>query len=164
MTSIRFLIHASIIVLTAATAVPASIEGRDDPPVRLLQERTYLGRSMTYWLKVLRDREEESMSLAFDAIHSLGQDAWVAVPDLTRLVAAPFAPIDIGKDSHESVAAKLYDIAVRTEAIDTLGWIGQSASPSTLTLIRWALMTRVTPAAMRNADTDELFIELVTIQ
>src|ERR1051325_5153745 len=79
MTSIRFLIHASIIVLTAATAVPASIEGRDDPPVRLFQERTYLGRPMTYWLKVLRDRDEESMSLAFDAIHSLGQGAWVAV-------------------------------------------------------------------------------------
>src|SRR5205085_11434127 len=45
----------------------------------------------------------------------------------------------------------------------TLGWIGQSASPSTLTLIRWALTPRVTPAGMRNADNDELFIELVTM-
>jgi hypothetical protein len=103
------------------------------------------------------------MSLAFDAIHSLEQDAWIAVPDLQQLVAAPFVPIDIGKDSHAMIASKVYDIAVRSEAIETLAWIGESGAPATAALLDWALMDRVVPAAKRSPDHDDLFIELVIV-
>jgi hypothetical protein len=163
MTSIRLLIRATVVVLSIAIVAPAASASNDDPPVRPFQERTYQGKPFTYWLQVIRDRDKEMIPLAFDAIHSLGQDAWIAVPELTRLVAAPFDPIHIGDDSRKLLASKLYDIAVRTEAVETLGWIGEPASPSGITLIRWALTSRIAPGAFSGAEDGELFIDLVTM-
>jgi hypothetical protein len=152
-----------IIALTSAVSAQAATERASDDRDRLFQERTYLGKPITFWLDAIRNRDANLMSNAFDAIYSLGPDAWVAVPDLTKLVAAPFAPIDIDRDSKGVVASKVYDITVRSEAVEMLGWIGPSAAPSTLTLIQWALARRIMPSAKRSAGNYELFIELVTM-
>ena len=166
-------ITAVAITITAAAALPAEdMHSRPTPPSidkqkdrdRVLQYPAYLNKPLSYWLNVIRNRNERMISLAFDAIRGLGPNAWAAVPDLTRLVAAPFTPIHIGKDSNEAIASKVYDIALRTEAIDTLAVIGESASTATPSLVGWALTPRiVVPGIMRNADDDELFIELVMI-
>jgi hypothetical protein len=148
-----------IFVVSASAAVEKSGDDRD----QLFQERTYQGQPLTFWLKVIRDRNEDKLAAAFDAIHSLGPDAWIAVPELTRLVEAPFVAINIDHDSQEAVAAKLYDITVRSEAIETLGWIGESAAPSTMALLEWGLMQRISAPAKHSAERDELFIELVAM-
>jgi hypothetical protein len=166
MTSIRFLVRTVIVglaIAAAATAAIGAVEKTDGERDRLFQERSYLGKPLVYWLNIIRSRNEEGITLAFDAVRSLGPDGWIAVPDLTRLIAAPFSPIEIGMDSQESVAAKLYDIAVRAEAIDTLAWMGESGSPAALSLIRWALAERIIPDPSRNPDNDELFVELVIV-
>ena len=152
MNSIRSLLKVMVASIAIATmAIPAS--AADEPQ--------YMGKGLSYWLNVIRDRNEEMISLAFDAIRNLGPEARAAVPDLTQLVAAPFTPIQIGKDSHEVIASKIYEIALRAEAIDALTSIGESAAPATMPLVRWALTLHVMPGVMRNADDDELFIELV---
>ena len=143
----RFTVATMMIVLMGGSALAAS----DD-------ESKYLGKPLNYWLQVLRDRNEEMISLAFDAIRGLGPQARAAVPELTALVAAP---IRIGKDSPKLIAKKLYDIEVRAQAIDALAAIGESASSAAAPLIRWALTMRVIPEAIRNSDDEELFIELV---
>src|SRR5262249_2760632 len=147
MSSIRLRLTSAFVTLIIVFSVQAMAEMSDNNRDQFFQERTYQGRPLTFWLKVIRDREEDKLSAAFDAIHSLGPDAWVAVPDLTRLVEAPFVAIDIDRDSEEAVAAKLYDIALRSEAIETLGWIGESAAPSTKALLQWGLTKRVSPPA-----------------
>src|SRR5262252_10624576 len=125
MTSTRMFLTSAMATLIFVVSASAAVEKSGDDRDQLFQERTYQGQPLTFWLKVIRDREEDRLSAAFDAIHSLGPDAWVAVPDLTRLVEAPFVAINLDRDSREAVAAKLYDIAVRSEAIETLGWIGE---------------------------------------
>jgi hypothetical protein len=103
------------------------------------------------------------ISVAFDAIRSLGPDAWPAVPELTRIVAAPFVPVEIGKDSEETIASKLYDIELRSEAVDGLAAIGGAAAPSTASIIEWALTIRVLPGETSTREEDEQFIELVAL-
>ncbi len=147
----KIVVATMMLILMAGSALP--VVATDD--------MRYLGKPLTYWLQVLRDRNEEMMSLAFDAIRGLGPEARQAVPELTAIVAAPFNPIRIGKDSPKAIARKLYDIEVRAEAIDALAAIGESASAATAPLIRWALTTRVIPEAVRNTDDEELFIELI---
>jgi hypothetical protein len=163
MKSIRHLLRIAITVTAIAITAPVLLPAEDTHPKKIepLQEPAYFNKPLSYWLGVIRDRDEKKIALAFEAIRGLGPDAWAAVPDLTRLVAAPFTPIHIGKDSHEMIAAKLYDITLRDEAIDTLTVIGESSSTATLSLVRWALTQRVVPGIMRNEDDDELFIELV---
>src|SRR5437879_2849908 len=100
MKSIRLLgrvAGAAIVILLVATNTLAS---RADEP-------EYLGKKLSFWMKVIRDRDKEMISLAFDALRSLGPEAQAAVPDLTALVAAPFTPIRIGKDSQKVIASKL---------------------------------------------------------
>src|SRR5579871_6038762 len=116
MTSIRVLITALFLATTIVPSTYAAAEKTDNDHDKLFQERTYLGRPLTFWLKVLRDRDEKWLSDAFDAIHSLGNDAWVAVPELTKIVGAPFEPIAIGIDPMDVIAQKLYDISIRSEA------------------------------------------------
>ena len=123
----------------------------------------YQGKTLSYWLKVIRDQDEELISFAFEAIRSLGSQAWLAVPELTRLVAAPFTPIQIGKDSDEVIACKLYDIEVRSEAIDSLASIGEAASPATTAVVQWALTVRVVLGERLTKDEDERFLELVAL-
>jgi hypothetical protein len=163
MTSLRLFLISILATLTFVVSAPASDESGSDGHDRLFQERTYQGKPLTFWLKVIRDRDEDQLPAAFDAIRSLGPDAWVAVPELSRVVDAPFVAINIDRDSQDTVATKLYDIAVRTEAIETLGWMGESAAPSTRALLDWALMKRVIPPDKQSSDSDELFIELVAM-
>ncbi len=161
MRPIRILLTTLVLAVTAVSSTQGAVENGHNNPDRLFQERTYLGKPLTFWLKALRDRDEENLSDAFGAIHSLGSDAWVAVPELSRVVAAPFEPIRIGSDSEETIASKLYDISVRTEAIETLGWIGEPAAASTPALIKWGLMQRISMDFKRSPDNNVLFIELV---
>src|SRR5262249_4858377 len=101
-------------------------ESWDDRGAGVSDDLTYRGRPLSYWLNIIRDRDETMISLAFGAIRSLGPRAAVAVPELTRTVSAPFTPIHIGKDSDEMIADKLYDIEVRSAAIDALASIGEA--------------------------------------
>jgi hypothetical protein len=153
MNSIRFLRVTAVagiffFLITANTLAAA------DQPV-------YLGKSLSYWIGVLRDRDEENISLAFDAINAFGPQAQAAVPELISIVAAPFSPIHVGKDSEKVIASKIVDIELRAGAIDALTSIGESAASATLPLVHWALTPRVIPEAVRTADDEELFIELV---
>ena len=141
---------AAVVALVVATTTLAS-------PV---DEPQYLGRNLNYWMSVIRDRNQDMISLAFEAIRWLGPEARAAVPDLTALIEAPFTPIRIGKDSQKVIASKLYEIEVRAGAIDALASIGESASPAALSLVRWALMPHVVVENIRNMDDQELFIEL----
>jgi HEAT repeat protein len=137
-------------------------ESWDDRDVGVPDDLTYGGRPLSYWLNIIRERDEKMISLAFEAIRSLGPRAAAAVPELTRTVSAPFTPIHIDKDSDEVIADKLYDIEVRSAAIDALASIGEPASPATVTLIRWALTVRVMPGYTGIGDL-ERFIDLVTL-
>jgi hypothetical protein len=126
-------------------------------------EPDYQGKSLDYWLDSIRAGDHETMMLAFDAIRSMGPGARKAIPELTRLVGRPFNPIELGKDSERVVAAKLYDLAVRSEAIDTLTYIGEAAASATLPLIQWALTIRVAPPVARSKEEHELFVDLVAL-
>jgi hypothetical protein len=142
---------AMICILIAGTVTMAT--AADEPE--------YLGKKLSYWVKVIHDRDERMISLAFDAIRMFGPEARAAVPELIELVAAPFTPVRIGTDSQRVVAGKVYDIEVRGGAIDALAAIGESASPATMPLVRWALTLRVVPDNVKTADDEELFMELV---
>jgi hypothetical protein len=52
---------------------------------------------------------------------------------------------------------------VRTEAIETLAWIGEPAAPATSALVDWALTERVAWGTTKSAADRELFIELVAM-
>jgi hypothetical protein len=127
-------------------------------------EQTYQGKSLDYWMKAIRDRNEGLMPLAFEAIRSLGPNARAAVPDLIRVVKTPFTPVRIGIDSDDAIAEKLYDLEVRSEAIDSLAYIGAAASPATIPLIDWALTIRVVPPRMSSSEESDRFIDLVTLE
>lgn len=127
------------------------------------EESLYLGKPFSYWLKVIQDRDLDRIEVAFDAMVEFGPEASTAVPDLTRIVAEPFAPIQIGADSREDVIAKVWNIQVRGGAIDSLGAIGEAASPSASPLIEWAFAVRVLPPEVKSPETDRLFIDLVAI-
>ena len=163
MISTRVLLTTLLLALTIVSSAPAATSKTNNDRDRLFQERTYLGKSLTFWLEALRDRDEELISDAFSAIYSLGNDEWIAVPDLSRIVGEPFEPIEIGTDSEETIASKLYDVAIRSEAIEALAWIGEPAAPSTPSLVKWGLMLRVSPDYQRSSQNDELFIELVAM-
>ena len=137
-------------------------ESWDDRDAVVPDDLTYRGRPLNYWLNIIRERDEKMISLAFEAIRSLGPRASTAVPELTRTVSAPFTPVHIGKDSDEVIADKLYDIEVRSAAIDALASIGEAASPATIPLIQWALTVRVMPGYVGIGDV-ERFIDLVTL-
>ena len=160
--SIRALLTTVLLTLGIISSAYAA-ERSDDDRDRLFQERTYQGKPLTFWLKALRTRDEDNISEAFNAIRSLGDDAWIAVPDLSRIVGAPFEPIAIGRDSMDKLASKLYDISIRSEAIDTLGWIGERAAPAAVALVKWALAERISMNIKRSPDNDEVFIELVAM-
>src|SRR5438876_945882 len=122
----RLLLIAVIVATTLSSKVSAQQNNimSDRTPVRLddrvpLNEPTYQGKVLSYWLRAIRDRDEELMPSAFDAIRDLRGDARAAVPELTRVIAAPFAAIRIGKDSDAVIAGKLYDLEVRSNAVDS---------------------------------------------
>lgn len=127
-------------------------------------EPDFQGKSLDFWLDSIRTQDLDSIMLAFDAIRTMGPKARKAVPELTRLVSRPFSPIELGKDSERVVAEKLYDLAMRSEAIDTLTYIGEPSASATLPLIEWALTLRVAPPVMKRKGDYELFVNLVTLE
>jgi len=120
----------------------------------------YDGRPLTQWLKSIQDRDKD-MADAFDAIQGLGPLAWPAVPDLVRIVGAPFTPIQAGVDETDVVISKLDDIEVRAKAVDALASMGGAASASADVLIEWALTVRVVPGNLETVERQSLFIDLV---
>lgn len=127
---------------------------RDDP--------ISMGHPFSYWMKIIQDRDVEKSEMAFDAVFELGPKAWRAVPELTQIIAEPFAPIRIGTDSRSEIHEKLLNIHLRAGAVDSLGAIGRAAASAAGPTIRWALTTRIivtSPLAGR----DRFFIELVGV-
>jgi hypothetical protein len=148
---------------THAERANGAIQGTKRQQGAVPREPTYEGKTLDFWIRALRERDEANMLLAFDAIRSMGPDAWTAVPELTRVVSAPFTPINLGKDSEYAIATKLYEIALRSEAIDALAIIGEAASPATMPVIHWALAIRVVPPNVENNEAQEMFVDLVTL-
>jgi hypothetical protein len=99
--------------------------------------------------------------MAYEAIIELGPAASAAVPDLTQIVAEPFAPIRIGKDDKREVLSKLKSIFMKGGAIDGLGAIGPQAAPSASAVIEWSLTLRVLPP--EDGTFSVLFIDLVAM-
>src|ERR1051326_9299769 len=149
-------IRVAAIVMVLAGWIGASSGFAADEP-------NYQGKSLSYWLNIIHERNDEMISLAFDAVRGMGPQAKAAVPELQRIVAAPFVPIRIGKDSDDAIAEKLYDIEVRSGAIDALAAIGEAASPSTDSVIAWAVTIRVVPEDILTRDEDERFIDLLSL-
>jgi len=122
------------------------------------------GKPLSYWIKAIRDRDEEAMPPALDAIRMLGPAAKTAVPELMRLLSDPFQPIRLGKDSDTIIATKLDDIEVRSAAIDALASIGKAAASATLPIIQWALTVRVIPTHVSDREEHERFVALVMLE
>jgi hypothetical protein len=113
------------------------------------------------WLNAIRERDPELMPQAFESIINLGPDAAAAVPELVRVVEAPFTAIQLGLDRDDVVAEKVFDIQVRSAAIDALAAIGPGAAPATIPLIRWALTVRaIIPAEIVNERDSESILHL----
>jgi hypothetical protein len=160
-------------ILTALLAfVPHEVYGQVDRKAANLgaAEKTQLsqddpismGHPLSYWMKVIRDRNTEDSELAFDAIFELGPAARAAVPELTQILAEPFTPIRLGNDSRSAVHKKLLDIHVRAGAVDSLGAIGKAAASAAGPAIQWGMTVRVI-AADPPAGRDWFFIELVGV-
>lgn len=162
-----------VIVMAALASGPALLSADDTQPIRRIAPPEKLiepydpmvdGKPLSYWLKLVRQRDQTMIPLAFDAIRDLGPEAWPAIPDLTRIITAPFSPIRAGKDSEEQIASKLYDVQTRADAIDALVSIGDAAASAAVSLIRWALIVRVTPPPeTAEREDQELFIDLITM-
>jgi len=148
-------LHTAVIVIVLASAVNAYASEIDQP--------MYQGKSLSYWVQIIRNRNEKVMQIAFDALRSMGPQAWPAVPELTQVVSAPFTAIHIGKDSDEEISSKLYDIEMRSEAIDALAMIGEAASPATIPIIDWALTLRVDSREISTPEEIDRFVDLVAL-
>jgi len=126
-------------------------------------EPTYQGKTLSYWINIIHDRNDDLILRAFDAIRNMGPQGSPAVPELTDVIAAPFSAIHIGKDSDEQIISKLYDIELRSEAIDALIAIGEAASPATIPIIDWAVTIRVSPRGEPTPEENDRFVDLVTL-
>ena len=133
----------------------AQTERNDDPVA--------LGHPLSYWMKVIRDRDIGKSNTAFDAIVEIGPAAWRVIPELKEMLAAPFTPIQMGKDTRDEIRAKLLEIHLKAGAIDGLGAIGHAASSAAESMIRWGLTIRVVPPPDGPVDKDPFYIDLVGI-
>jgi len=131
------------------------VDGRSDDPVAL-------GHPLSFWMNVIRDRDLDNIDRAFDAIVVLGPAASKSVPELMGIVAAPFTPVRIERDSRKEVLTKILEIHVRSGAVDGLGAIGHAAAPAAEALLDWGLTLRVLPpdGSPRH---HPLYLELVAI-
>lgn len=121
-----------------------------------------MGKPLSYWISVIRNRDNEGYERAFEAIFELGPKASPAVPELTAIIDAPFEPVRIGQDSPQEIRGKLIDIHIRAGAIDSLGSIGAAAASSAEPAIRWGLTARVIAPDAESAR-NRLYIELVGV-
>lgn len=157
---IRNIIGILLAIAITAT-VSSAAETQYKKPASDGAEPSYMGKPLSYWVRCIRDRDEANMELAFDAIRELGPDSSAAVPELTRIVAEPFTPIEIGVDNRRAILSKIQSIRLRSDAVDALVAIGEPAASSTVTLIEWALTVRVVPRNIRNTADDEHYVDLV---
>jgi HEAT repeat protein len=144
------------LALLVFTIAPALAEDTDQGR----PESTYAGKPLSYWVKALRDRNEDQLLLALEAISFFGPAAQSAVPELIRIINDPFEPIRLGKDTDEVIVSKLVEIEIRAEAIAALAEIGEGAAPAAVPLIEWAARPRVVPAAKPSALNTDRFIDL----
>jgi hypothetical protein len=158
--SVRFA-ATFILAIGLVTEVSAQSPRNARETNRVQKDPVSLDKPLSYWIKVIRDRNEEELDTAFDAIIELGPGASAAVPELTQIVAEPFTPIRIGKDDKREVLSKLQTILMKAGAVDGLGAIGPEAAPSARSVIEWSLTIRVLPPEDRGADA--MFIELVSM-
>jgi len=147
--------HAQPLPSTSAQPSAEIVAGgaQDDPIV--------FGHPLSYWINSIHERDE-NMEMAFDAIVELGPKAWRAVPELTRIVAKPFVPIRVDRDSRSELHAKLLDIHLRAGAVDGLGAIGEAGAAAAETVIRWGMTLR-TVAPEDRPVSNSLVIELIGI-
>lgn len=122
-----------------------------------------LGHPLSYWLEGIRTRDRLNAERAFDAIVQLGPAARGAIPDLTAIVAEPFAPIRIGRDSRDEILGKLRNIELKAGAVDSLGAIGEAAASSAEPVIQWGLTVRVAAPIEHSRASDALTIEFIGI-
>ena len=76
-----------LLVIFALTTAPLAIAKDTDTPDNYSKpsgDHKYQGKTVDEWLKAIRDRDEKTMALAFDALRSLGPEAAKAVPDLMK--------------------------------------------------------------------------------
>ena len=151
-----------MIAISAMVGWSAEEQRIDKPASDPKREPLYQEKPLGYWLKSIRNHDDKIM-LAFDAIIDLGPDAWPAVGELTRIVAEPFTPINIGVDGDDVIGAKLFNMHLRANAIDALTAIGEAAASSTVSLIQWALAVRFIPVNLGNVKNDALFVDLITM-
>jgi len=157
----RRLIVTIIAVVLAALIIAPLCSGQNVP--NNTPGPMYMGRPLSYWVQSIRNRDPETMDLAFDAIRDLGPAAWPAIPELVRIMKEPFDPIKLGIDGPGVILAKVRDIQLRSDAIDGLASIGDAAAPSADLLIQWALAKRVVPNRTSNNLLDKVFIDLVAM-
>jgi hypothetical protein len=105
----------------------------------VLDDPVSLGEPLSYWLKVIRERNTEELGMAFDAIVELGPAASAAVPELTQIVAEPFTPIRLGRDDKREVLSKLRIIFMKGGCHRWSRRYRQKASPSARSVIEWSL-------------------------
>jgi hypothetical protein len=123
-----------------------------------------LGQPLSYWIQVVRDRNEKEIGEAFAAMVLLGPAASSAVPELIRIVEEPFTPIDLTNDTRYDVSSKLRIILMKAGAVDSLGAIGERAARAAGPVLKWSLTVRVAPVTISPDTTpDPLFVELVTM-
>jgi hypothetical protein len=153
---------AATIALTVAMAENTFAQSQRKPRGDKVQDGPVaLGEPLSYWLKVIRDRNTEELGLAYEAIIELGPAASAAVPDLTDIVAEPFTPIRIGRDDKREVLSKLKAIFTKGGAVDGLGAIGVEAAPSAPAVIEWSLTVRVVPP--EDGTSSPLYIDMVAM-
>jgi hypothetical protein len=157
-------ISVAATILLAVTVVPDSfgqLQGKTRAIDKTQQDPIAFGEPLSYWRKVIQDRNNEELELAFDAIITLGPAASAAVPELTQIVAEPFTPVRVGTDDRRQVLAKLKSILLKAAAVDSLRAIGTDAAKSAPSVIEWSLMVRVLPP--ENGEADPVFIDLVAM-
>jgi hypothetical protein len=123
-------------------------------------EPDFHGQPLSYWVQVLRDRDDR-MDIAFAAIRQLGPGAAGALTELKRILNEPFTPIVVGSTRRDDLLAGLASIELRGKVVDAMGDIGDPASATAL--IKWALTPRIIAMGDLTDSQREIFIDLVGI-
>jgi len=153
-------------LLVIAMAASWSVAAETQHSVRMTADGAdpmYRGKPLSYWVRSIQQRDSALMEMAFEAIRTLGPDAKLAVPELTRILEEPFAPIEIGVDDQSVILSKSRNIFLRADAVDALAAIGNAAAGAVDPVIRWGLTVRVILHDLNDPAEERLFIDLITI-